>query len=38
MKLRHINIEPICKLYNKTFKNLNALCSHFQKLHQLSCK
>lgn len=38
MKLRHINIEPICKLCNKTFKNLNALCSHFQKVHHLSCK
>lgn len=38
LKLKHKNIAPICKICNKEFKNLNALCTHFQKLHKLSAK
>ena len=32
------DIEPTCAICHKTFKNLNALCTHFQKLHKLSAK
>lgn len=38
MKIRHNDIKSVCKICNGVFKNLNALCSHFQQIHHISNK